>query len=144
MSKLQTRRAEDQTSLEQLARDHYSEHLISRAEFLAARTLLQERIAASDRLIDEATVRRTQVITRPALRSPDNTNIGIEGRRSLITACLDKVVISPAPRPGTHHFDPTRISVVTRTGEILAVVQTEKMGIALQDRDGRVRLPLQI
>jgi len=139
---LQTRRADDQSSLEQLARDHYSEHLISRGELLAARTPLQERIAAADRLIDDANVRRTKVITGPAQGSPDNRVIDIEGRRRLITACLEKVVISPAPRPGTHRFDPTRISVVTRAGEMMAVVLTAKMGIALQDRDGRVRLPL--
>lgn len=50
------------------------------------------------------------MITGPAQGSPDDKVIDIEGRRRLITACLDRVVISPAPRPGTHRFDPTRIS----------------------------------
>ena len=60
LTSLQTGRAEDQASLEQLARDHYSEHVISRAEFLAARMPLQERIAAAERLGS----------TRPPCRGP--------------------------------------------------------------------------
>ncbi len=83
-----------------------------------------------------------ELVSDPAQGSQDKTDIGIEERRSLITAYLDKVVIRPAPRPGTHRFDPTRISVVTRAGEVLAVEETPGIGMAVRDRDGRVRLTL--
>jgi len=65
---------------------------------------------------------------------------GIEERRRSITACLEKVLIRPAPRPGTRRYDPTRISVVSRAGEVLAVVQTATMEIELRDGHGEVRL----
>jgi len=54
----------------------------------------------------------------------------------LILASLDKVVICPASRPGPNRFDPTRISVVTRAGEVLEVMQTHGGGLYLQDLDG--------
>ncbi len=141
VSKLQVERADDQASLEGLARDHYCDHLISRAEFLAARAPLQERIAAAERLIDQATAPCPEA-SGSTRASQDNIVISIEDRRSLITACLDKVVIRPAARPGTRRFDPTRISIVTRSGDVLAVVQATNVQIDLQDGDGRVRLTL--
>lgn len=73
VDELQTRRADDQSSLERLARDHYSEHLISRAEFLTARTPQQERIAAADRLI-----RRDQ---REAYQDDHRSSTGFAGRQ---------------------------------------------------------------
>lgn len=142
LTSLQTGRAEDQASLEQLARDHYSEHVISRAEFLAARMPLQERIAAAERLIDQAAMTRPEVRSIEVPTSLDNMESGIEERRRLITACLEKVLIRPAPRPGTGRFDPTRISVVSRAGEVLAVVQSATMAFELHDGDGNVRLAL--
>jgi len=142
VANLQAQRVDDQASLEGLARDHYCEHLISKAEFLAARTPLQERIAAAERLIDAATEPCPEVVSRSARPSQDDTAISIEDRRSLITACLDRMVIRPAARPGTRRFDATRISVITRAGDVLAVVQAPKCKIDLQDRDGRVRLTL--
>ena len=87
-------------------------------------------------------------MTRPEVRSIevptslDNMESGIEERRRLITDCLEKVLIRPAPRPGTRRFDPTRISVVSRAGEVLAVVQTATMAIELHDGDGNLRLAL--
>jgi len=142
LSSLRTGRAEDQASLEQLARDHYSEHVISRAEFLAARMPLQERIAAAERLIDQAAMSRPEVCSEEVPTSQDSGESGIEERRRLITACLEKVLIRPAPRPGTRRFDPTRISVVSRAGEVLAVVQSATMAFELHDGDGNVRLAL--
>jgi len=101
---------------------------------------LQERIAAAERLIDQATEPCPDLVLGRAGDLQDKTFINIEDRRSLITACLDKVVIRPAERPGTRRFDATRISVVTRAGDVLAVVQAPKMQIELRDRDGSLRL----
>jgi len=142
ISTLQSGRAEDQAALEQLARDHYSEHVISKAEFLAARMPLQERIAAAERLIDQAAMSRHEVSSDEAPASQDDMETGIEERRRSITACLEKILIRPAPRPGTRRFDPNRISIVSRAGEVLAVVQTATMAIELRDVDGNVRLAL--
>ena len=142
IGKLQSGRAEDQAALEQLARDHYSERVVSKAEFLAARMPLQERIAAAERLIDQATMSRHEVCSDDAPASQDDMEVGIEERRRLITAWLEKVLIRPAPRPGTRRYDPTRISVVSRAGEVLAVVQTATTEIELRDGDGEVRLAL--
>jgi hypothetical protein len=49
----------------QLARYSYSERLISRAEFLAVRKPLQERIAAAGRAIDQAALPRHEVHPDP-------------------------------------------------------------------------------
>jgi hypothetical protein len=82
VSRQRAQRAKDQATLEQLARDHYSERLISRAEFLAARKPLQERIAAAERAIDEAALPRHEVHPDPeqAWQGMD-----IEDRRAWIT-----------------------------------------------------------
>jgi hypothetical protein len=79
VSRQRAQRADDQATLEQLARDHYSERLISRAEFLAARKPLQERIAAAERAIDQAALPRHKVHPDPeeAWRGMD-----IEDRRN--------------------------------------------------------------
>jgi hypothetical protein len=101
---------------------------------------LQEGIASAERAINQTTLPAPEVFVDPAQASQDNASTGIEDRRALITACLDKVVIRPAARPGTYRFDPL-VSVVTRAGELLAVVQTSELG-HLQDRTGIVRLKL--
>lgn len=140
VSTLKTQRADDQASLEQLARDHYSEHLISRAEFLAARVPLQDRIAGAGRSIDQAAMPLAELLADPAQPWPDS--VDIEGRRSLITECLDKVVIRPASRPRPNRFDPTRVSVLTRAGEVLEVTQTAKIALSLRDQSGSLMLTL--
>jgi len=140
VSTLRTERAADQASLEQLARDHYSEHLISRAEFFAARVPLQERIAATGRSIEQAATPLAGLVADPAQPWPESMDI--EGRRNLITACLDMVVIRPASRPGPNRFDPTRISVRTRAGEVLEVTETAEIALSLRDRDGKLTLTL--
>jgi len=103
---------------------------------------LQQRIAAAERVIDQAAMSRPEVCSGDAAASQDSVESGIEERWRLITACLGKVLIRPAPRPGTRRFDPTRISVVSRAGEVLAVAQTATMVIELRDGDGNVRLAL--
>lgn len=104
---------------------------------------LQERIAAAERLIDQVAMSPPEVCSEEVPTSLDNLEPGIEERRRLITACLEKVLIRPAPRPGTRRFDPTRISVVSRAGEVLAVVQSATpMAFELHDGGGHVRLAL--
>ena len=135
VSRQQAQRADDQATLEQLARDHYSERLISRAEFLAARKPLQERIAAAERAIEQAALPRHEVHPDPeqAWQGMDT-----EDRRTWITSCIENLTIRPAARPGTNRFDPTRISIATRTGEALDVRQTPELGLYLQSSDGAV------
>ena len=49
----------------------------------------------------------------------------------MITACLDAVIIRPASLSGRNRFDPSRISVLTRTGEALDVRHTGDGGLQL-------------
>ncbi len=97
---------------------------------------------SAERVIDQAAMSRPEVCSDDVPTSQDNMESGIEERRRLITACLEKVVIRPAPRPGTRRFDPTRISVVSRAGEVLAVVHAATMAFELHDGDGNIRLAL--
>jgi len=66
ITRLGSQWATDQAALEQLARDHYSERLISRAEFLAARNALGGRIAEADRQIEHAALPLPEVHPEPA------------------------------------------------------------------------------
>ncbi len=54
----------------------------------------------------------------------------------MITACLDAVIIRPAPLSGRNRFDPSRISVVTRSGETLDVRHIADGGLQLVGPDG--------
>ncbi len=104
----------DEEALEQLARDHYVEHRISRAEYLAARDGLHARVEA-------ARARLSRPGGAPMLREiGDRAEVraawtagDLDWRRQLIATLVDRVKIGPAS-PGASRFDPERVEVVWR------------------------------
>ena len=106
---------DDEDSLEQLARDHYAERLIGRAEYLAARQALEERIEAT-----RSQLRRQQSTAtiadlpsggdavRIAWREND-----LAWRRALVGTVLERMVLHPAVK-GRNFFDPERVELIWR------------------------------
>lgn len=101
--------------LEQLARDHYVEGSITKAEFLAARSALLERMEAQRSRIAETT--NQSILTRLPGASASLRKAWQEGdvdwRRAVISAVLDHAVINPG-RPGRRKFDTDRVELVWR------------------------------
>ena len=102
----------DRAALEQLARDHYVDRLIDRAEFLAARKPLQERIAEAEAAI--ARGRRHATPDVPADMEQAWECEDVEGRRKFLAAVIDHVTIHPA-KVGTNRFDPDRVEIAWRS-----------------------------
>ena len=105
----------DEGALEELARDHYVDRVIGRAEYLAARDALEQRIEAarsrlsrdtSRTLLDEVT--GTGADVRRAWEVGD-----VEWRRRLLGTVVDRVSIGPGT-PGATRFDPARVEVAWR------------------------------
>lgn len=106
---------DDETALEQLARDHYADRLISRAEFLEARKAIEGRIESTQRSLGrsaKASVLSNLPSTRDALEKAWETR-DLSWRRAVLSALIEKVSISPAVR-GRNYFDPNRIEVTWR------------------------------
>lgn len=107
--------AEDEAALAQLAADHYSARLISRAEYLAARSALEAKIAAIRRALGQR--RGAEVLAdlpraEEALRAAWAAG-SIDWRRVVLSAVLEAIVVRPAVR-GRNRFDPRRIHPVWR------------------------------
>jgi site-specific DNA recombinase len=107
--------AGDEAALAQLAADHYSARLISRAEYLAARSALEAKIAAIRRALGQR--RGAEVLAdlpraEEALRAAWAAG-SIDWRRVVLGAVLEAVVVRPAVR-GRNRFDPHRIHPVWR------------------------------
>jgi site-specific DNA recombinase len=106
----------DEAALEQLARDHYVDRMISRAEFLAARDALEHRIAAARKRQAKrngsgllAGLAGAQQLARARWEAGD-----LEWRRSVIAPLVERIDVAPALR-GRNRFDPNRLSPVWRT-----------------------------
>lgn len=99
----------DRAALEQLARDHYVDRLIDRAEFMAARKPLQERVAQAES--DIARSRRRSGLSVPADIQGSWNAADVEGRRHFLESLIDHVVVHPAT-VGTNRFDRRRLEVV--------------------------------
>lgn len=107
--------ATDEAALEQLARDHYADRIITRAEYMAARGALENRISAAQDRISAATL-------APTLRDLPTDVDGLRAawdaadvawRRSLATAVLDHIDIGPGTQ-GRHSLDLERLRPVWR------------------------------
>lgn len=103
----------DESSLEELSKDYYTDHLISRREFLAAREALEARIR-------DARMRLARTNGTGALRALSGFGAklreawegeDLEWRRKVLAAVVDRVVIGPATL-GLTYFDPTRATIV--------------------------------
>lgn len=103
----------DESALEELSRDYYTERMISRAEYLAARDTLEGRIKAA-----RGKMARTNG-TGPlrALLGSDLRDAWayepIDWRRAVLAAVVDRIIIGPAVR-GRNAFDPARVSIEWR------------------------------
>lgn len=96
--------------LAQLARDHYVDGIIARAEYFAARTPLTSRVEHLRAEIGgQATTPRVDLVDL-ANRWED---LEVAEQRSVISAFVDKVIIHPAVR-GLNRFDPTKIELIWR------------------------------
>lgn len=102
----------DESSLEELSRGYYTDRLISRSEFLAAREALEARIRDARRRL--ARTNGTGALRglsgfgaklREAWAGED-----LEWRRKVLATVVDRVVIGPAT-PGLNYFDPTRATI---------------------------------
>jgi site-specific DNA recombinase len=104
--------AADEASLEELARDHYVERAISRREFLASRSLLEERIAMN-RIALQRTANVHSLSGLPRTREELEEvwkNLDVERQRAILTAVVDEVVVNPGT-PGRRSFDPSRLEI---------------------------------
>ena len=102
----------DEAALEQLARDYYTDRLIGRAEYLAARDTLEQRIEAARRKV--ARVNGSGKVGELAglgakLREAWDGE-SPEWRRQIVEAIVDKVNVAPGRR-GPNRFDPTRVVI---------------------------------
>lgn len=102
----------DEAALEQLARDHYADHLIGRAEYLAASQALNARVDATKRRLAHrnGTGVLEQVAGAGALAQAAWDERGIDWRRALIGATIEDVTIGPGRR-GYNRFDPSRVEI---------------------------------
>lgn len=105
----------DESALEELSRDYYTERMISRAEYLTARDALEARIKAA-----RAKVARTNGTGPLRAVAGLGANLrdaweheGLDWRRSVLSAVVDRVVIGPAVR-GRNAFDASRVQVEWR------------------------------
>jgi hypothetical protein len=106
--------AQDEAALEQLAVDHYSEKIIGRAEYLAARSAIQVRLDANRRTLAHRT--GSDLLGVPsgaeAVRAAWNAN-DIVWRRALVRTVLESVSVGSAV-PGRRRFDPGRVRLAWR------------------------------
>jgi hypothetical protein len=107
--------ASDESVLEQLARDHYSDRLITRSEYLAARDAIEGRLESAKRRRAQAS---GTAVLEPFFASGAGfqqrwPSIGMDRQRAVIAAVIDRVVIHPAVK-GRKAFDPDRVEVIWR------------------------------
>ena len=104
--------AADESSLEQLALDHYVERVISRREFLAARDLLEERISKNRNALQQTT--NVHSLTGLPRTHKDLeavwVTLDIERQRAVLKAVVEEVIVHPGAR-GRRSFDPSRMEI---------------------------------
>lgn len=104
---------DDEAALEQLAKDHYVEKMLSRPEYLAARAGLEERVQATRRRLARS---EASVLSRLP-RGEDElrrlwTKRTVDWRRAVLKAVIERIDVRPANR--NPHFNPERIKVTWR------------------------------
>ena len=100
-----------QAALDELARDYYSDHLIGRSEFLAARDPLEAKLAEARRALEDAAAPPMVVrILGEDLRAHWEAS-DVEWRRSLLRLVLDRIVLNSAVK-GRNFFDSNRVEIV--------------------------------
>jgi len=107
----------DEAALEQLAADFYTDALISRAEFFAARSKLTDRIDANRQRL--AAISGTAVLAT-VMGSGDELRAAwtraeeagdLDKRRAILKAVIDRVIVKPVGK-GNKPFDPESVEIV--------------------------------
>lgn len=100
----------DEEALESLARDYYVERLLSRDEFLAARTALSARLETNRERLAKGTNGKLvgRFAGRPGLLRDAWDGATLEWRRSLLAALVEHFEIRPG-KPGRLPFDAERV-----------------------------------
>jgi hypothetical protein len=104
---------EEEEALVQLARDFYSERLLSRREFLAAKSAIDAKIdsvRSELATIDSGRVLMDIPRSQRALRIAWDER-GLDWRRAVVDAVLEKILVHPAVK-GRNFFDPSRVELV--------------------------------
>lgn len=109
LAALQARVDDLSARLSQLSADYYTEALITRDEFLAARTPLSQQLSTVQ---DELAAHRAELSTTT---HPDQLlaawdNLPPVTKQQIMTRIYDEVIIAPSTRRGAR-FDPSRISI---------------------------------
>lgn len=102
----------DESGLEQLARDYYTDRLIGRSEYLAARDELEARIEAARRKV--ARVNGSGKLGELAgfgqkLRAAWDGE-SLDWQRQIVATVVDRVNVTPGVR-GPNRFDPSRVAI---------------------------------
>jgi site-specific DNA recombinase len=102
---------EDRDALRQLSADHYSDRLISRDEYLAARGPITERLEAN-----EAKLARLERSTVESTEDPVALweSADPDARREVVRLLVDRVTVKPTTVRGRSKFDDDRIDVEWR------------------------------
>ncbi|MDP9233097.1 MAG: recombinase family protein [Actinomycetota bacterium] len=104
----------DEEALEQLARDHYADRIISRAEYLAARAAIERSTELTkSRLSGRGAVSVLSELPAGKALEKAWAEGNLEWRRAVIGAVIEKVVLHPAVK-GRNFFDPERVEIVWR------------------------------
>jgi len=102
--------AQLERDLDDLAADH-GQGRISRREWLAARTPLEDRLARARRAHDAEHGTAALAPFRGTDIAATWEQLPVERRRAVLNALIDRVIIKPATK---HNFDPNRVDVVWR------------------------------
>lgn len=105
----------EEAALDQLARDFYAERLLSRSEFLAAKSAIEVKIEAARAELSKIEVGRVFVDfprSEQALRTAWQER-DLAWRRAVVDAVFEKVILHPAIK-GQNFFNPDRVELVYR------------------------------
>lgn len=103
---------EAENSLEQLAKDHYVERLLTRPEFLAAREGLEGQIESYKRQLDRSHSPLAGLPGGDAAVRAHWTKRGLTWRRALLDAVVEKITVQSANR--SNRWNPDRVEVTWR------------------------------
>lgn len=98
-----------EADLDQLSRDHYVEHLISRSQFLAAQGTLQARLERARR--EAAKAGRSQALDGLGGSVRDVwPGLSLDRRRAILAVVLEAVTVAPTSK-AKNRFDPDRLTI---------------------------------
>lgn len=100
---------DDEKALEQLARDHYADRIIGRAEFLAARSSLDARIETARRRLSAEVGAGALGATVGGARARWPV-LDFDQRRAVLGQLIEAITIGPGRR-GYNRFDAGRVDV---------------------------------